>query len=318
MLDAKVKDLDIRPISEGGIIHIRNLFYSLGPEFLNKFFGFIPTLEDMHRQTIGDPDFDPAMLSGAFKDGELLGGVMGVLRPWKFKETGFVKFLIVRPEVQGHGVGSLLLRVCEAELKARKCKKLIFASSSPYYFSPGAPDDDKSTCGFLLGCGWERLSDRISLNANLENIEPDVVHLDELQSAMPDVSLEIAGEKIRNKLLRFVYDEFSESWAAQTERAFEGEEQSYCSVVIDKKSDKILGFATVNTANPNWFGPMGVRADARKNGLGSMLVMHALQHAKERGVKRLIFPWINEKEAFYKSIIGDAERVVFGKFEKNF
>jgi GNAT superfamily N-acetyltransferase len=63
---------------------------------------------------------------------------------------------------------------------------------------------------------------------------------------------------------------------------------------------------------------MGVRPDMRKKGIGRHLASHALLNAKEVGLQHIVLPWINDKEPFYRKIVGNAERVVFNKYVKSF
>ena len=88
----------------------------------------------------------------------------------------------------------------------------------------------------------------------------------------------------------------------------------FCIVLSDKDRRDYLGFAAINTANRNWFGPMGVRRDCRSRGLGWLLVQSAFLKAKENGINSLILPWVNEKETFYRNVIPDKVEVITQRF----
>lgn len=293
------------------MIQIRNLFFNLGPKKMKRYFGFIPQEEDIRKQIVNDPDFDPAMLIGAYKDGELIGSAMGVYRPWKNEKTGFIKFIIVKENLRKSGIGSALLKACKMELEDKKCDNLIFASSSPLYFCPGVPKDESDSCIFLEKKGWQRISERINLNVDLSKM---AINSPPLEKPV-DISLAIADKDSKEKVLKFVDSEFSRSWTDETEDAFSANAQKFCFITTEKSSGDVLGFATVNTANPNWFGPMGVRPDMRGKGLGKLLASHALLRAKEVGLKQIVLPWINEKESFYRKIVAAAEKVIFYKYQ---
>ena len=110
---------------------------------------------------------------------------------------------------------------------------------------------------------------------------------------------------------------FSRSWAIEAMSADDTDESkaSFCIVLSDIDTGDYLGFAACNTANRNWFGPLGVRSDCRSKGLVRMLVQSAFLKAKKSGINSFILPWVNEKEAFYRNVIPDLERHVFYKFE---
>jgi len=165
---------------------------------------------------------------------------------------------------------------------------------------------------FLQNCGWQEGSERISLVVDLTHFETQESEhkYDAIESACLSV-------KADDDVSAFIEHEFSRSWAIEAMSADDAEKwrSSFCIVLSDKDTGDYLGFAAINTANRNWFGPMGVRRDCRSKGLGRLLVKSAFLRAKENGINSLILPWVNEKEMFYNNIIQDIERQVFFKFE---
>src|SRR4030042_151288 len=69
--------------------------------------GFLPTVDDLKRQTVADPDYDPALVIGAFMGDKLIGAIAGITRTWKQEHdaTGFVKCIVIHKKYRRQGVG---------------------------------------------------------------------------------------------------------------------------------------------------------------------------------------------------------------------
>ena len=276
--------------------------------------GFLPSIYDLEEQTIHDPDFAADLCLGISIDGTLAGFIQGIHRPWKEgKESfGYIKTLFVQEKFRRSGVGTCLIQACEARLAARGCDTLIYGSCSPFYIFPGVPAGDHGLIALLESAGWRRSTDRVSLNVDLGPYR-----------AKGRLSVSARGEKIRiadgadkDRVSAFVEREFSLSWVRESESTFEPSDHSFCLIMEDREGREIIGFAAIGATNRNWFGPMGIGARFRRLGLGRVLFENALKKAHERGLTRLVLPWVNDKESFYTSIVGKADRQVFHKFTK--
>ena len=303
---------------------------------------FTPNNEFLLEQTFSDPDFDPELFLGVFCEGKLIAAVLGIIRKWKSPSTAFIKFIILDENQRQEETGRELLAEIEKRLRQKGADKIYFGSASPYYLFPGIYIDDNSLRSLLASYGWQESSERISRVIDTQNMSITESTLKELlsskhnciknqniklendaQDAQKDISnknalvhsdsvISLAANNERNEVLGFIETEFSQSWAKETESAFIPEHPAFCSIARDSKG-KIIGFATIHSCNPNWFGPMGVKKKLRKGGIGRLLLCHSVLHAKDQGTKKLLLPWINDKDAFYCNIIGDMEKHTYFK-----
>ena len=312
--------LQIKSTPEKHINRVRELMISdNNQEFLVNILGFKPTIPDILKHTKGDPDFNPKLFFGAYFKGELIGSILAVRRSWKQgrEQTGFLKWIFVKFEFRRRGIGKRLIENCERELRLLGCKTLTFGNSAPLYLVPGVPNDDGFTQKLLEDSGWSKQTSRISLSVNIANVDIDVQGVETFLQVNKSISIGVANKKHFASLFTFIKEEFSRSWAVETTPALEDNQQAFCCYVADKESGGILGFAAINASNPNWFGPMGVKSEKRKAGLGGLLVQYSLLMAQDRNMKRLMFPWVNESEMFYRKILGSVvNRLVFIKYEK--
>lgn len=312
-----MSDIILRNIKRDSCSSVLKLILEEDHKHLEKTIGFIPTFENVCAQTFEDPDYNIDLLIGAFCDGILIGCVMGCYRPWKNSqnEIGMIKFIIVKLNWRRKGVGKKLLNACEKSLKKHPIKSLAFGNSSPRYIMPGVPEL-YSDIGFLLKSeGWIASSERISFFVCLADTSFSQEDFDTTQKKHADFEVSLATTEDREAVFEFINKEFKESWAFETDDSFNNK-NGYCSILKTKKKQTIVGFSVINSSNPNWFGPMGIRSDLRKQGLGHILFGHSLQMASKSGMDHLIINWINGKETFYKKFFNKIGLVRFFKFEK--
>ena len=212
----------------------------------------MPSDGDWHRQIDGDPDLVAGLKPGAFHEGRLVGALLGVIRAWKpgRADLGYVKWLYVDPAFRRQGIAGALLEEAEDWFKSRGVQRLEYGASAPTYLLPGVWKGDAATRGLLESAGWTMPSERVSLHWPLDNVERDDVPLD-------GVEIQVCGEAaLVEKVRRFIERTFSPSWARECAPALESRELARCQVALDAQTREVLGFAAVNTTNPNWFGPM--------------------------------------------------------------
>ena len=282
--------------------------------------GFIPRIEDVKRHAKRDPDFDSNLFLGAYSRTELVGSILGIHRPWKKgrEKTGFIKWIFVKRTFQRRGIGTLLMKECEKKLHFLGCTLLEYGSCSPLYLFPGVHKEDHTTRCFLKTLGWKEISHRISLNVTLSEVDIDFKEMENFLKGNKSLLVGTANEKHKTQLFNFIEQEFSHSWAMESLPALEGVKNTFCCFLADKETGSILGFSTVNASNPNWFGPMGIKAEKQKAGLGCLLLRYSIIRAKQYNLKRLVFPWVNDTEKFYYRSLGTkGDRLVFLKYEKS-
>ncbi len=123
----------IKQCSLDSIDAILSLITSYPKETLLKSFGFIPTKAELLRQTFDDPDFKNEYFLNLFHEDNLVGTVIAVHRDWKNGTTAHIKFLFT--DNKSENVGETLLAEVEKRLKNNNVKEVVYASSSPFYWS---------------------------------------------------------------------------------------------------------------------------------------------------------------------------------------
>lgn len=88
------------------------------------------------------------------------------------------------------------------------------------------------------------------------------------------------GAYERHLVADWVGRNFSPKWVSETKTAFSRQPVS-CYIATREK--KILGFACYDVTARGFLGPMGVAAEARQGGLGTVLLVSALRGLRDLG-----------------------------------
>ncbi len=95
----------------------------------------------------------------------------------------------------------------------------------------------------------------------------------------------------KNAILEFVREHFPEekAWANECEYALFHDPVS-CWIAVKEK--QMIGFACYDATAKGFFGPMGVKEELRKKGIGAELLIKSLQSMKESGYAYAVIGWV--------------------------
>ncbi len=105
----------------------------------------------------------------------------------------------------------------------------------------------------------------------------------------------------RDKILRFIREHFHEGWALEAETALL---QVPGTCFIAEEAGEILGFACYDVSALNFFGPTGVRQDARGRGIGRSLLLACLWAMRLKGYAYAVIGWVSDAAEFYRKTVG--------------
>jgi len=299
----------VRSLHESDLSALADLLTCNGAEEAEKLYGLVPQPDDLRRQIFSDPDYDPQLVYGIFSDRRLVGTVAGVRRPWKngLARTGFIKWLQIHPAHRHRGLGTTLLESIQRKFTEAGMQEIRFGGSAPRYLLPGVPANAHGLISLLKKHNWELTTQRINLCVDLNSVrlpQSDTQDKYDITEVMPDN---------RGKVLDFIENEFSTSWAIEAEDVFRSAAPAFLLQCSDNSGTPV-GFAAVGATNRNWLGPMGVAEKFRGQGIGRRLLSAALVRAGQRSIEHLCIPWAEEE--FYRGILGGLPRTVFIKAVK--
>lgn len=296
--------LDITPLTEASLPAVHALCEATVPEYS------FPA-EWFRRFTIGDMHYDPvlALVARVGDDDDPAGFIMATRRKrvaW-FGWTAYLKFLVVRRDLQRQGVGTRLLDTLLERLKARKLRRVRVMDSNPDYIWPGLDPRFTAAYFFLKKHGFKKGRERVNLHVPLDEISPTRRPI--LGRTPP---AEVAGYRLgragagdKSSVVEFVHEHFRlGTWAEETALSFRNDPPTTF-VARAPDTDAIVGFATHSSFFPGSFGPTGVEKSLRGHGLGGALLRWCLHDLATAGVPRMVIQWVvGDTIKFYSKTIG--------------
>ena len=126
--------------------------------------------------------------------------------------------------------------------------------------------------------------------------------------ALPTAPATVEGVRLERvlppdfgRVLQFVAAHFDEGWVHECEAALH---QSPPSCFVAVKEHALLGFACYDATARGMFGPVGVDAAARGQGVGAALTYRCMQAMREAGYAYAVIGWCDGKEPFYTRTVG--------------
>ena len=141
--------------------------------------------------------------------------------------------------------------------------------------------------------GMEVKMDEHDMIVNLKNIE-----YREPEDGNLRIKRAFAGDK--ETILRFVRENFSESWTAEAECAIL-QMPSQCFIATEQ--GRVLGFACYDVSAKGFFGPIGVLESERGRQIGKYLLLKTLDAMRSVGYGYAIIGWVSEAEGFYRRTV---------------
>jgi predicted N-acetyltransferase YhbS len=140
--------------------------------------------------------------------------------------------------------------------------------------------------------------DPMDMLVKLYDLPKSCTVLDRLREQGIHIRRALAAEK--HKVVAWVRENFAEGWASETEIAF-GHQPLSCFIAV--REGRVVGFACHDATCRNFFGPTGVEPEARKNGIGTGLLLACLEDMRQQGFGYAIVGGVGPT-AFYSKAVG--------------
>ncbi|GAB5519345.1 MAG: hypothetical protein RhofKO_15960 [Rhodothermales bacterium] len=259
-----------------------------------------------------DPGFDTDLTVAALtEEGTFAGMGMAVMRTVDGAQRGYVKLLAVAPESRREGLGRLMLRRLEDELKKHRVEEIRVAESAPNYLTPGL--DVRYTPAMLLldaegyACTGETYNLHVDLRQDWDTSR------NEMRLAQQGVIIRRAELEDQSEMASFLAEHWP-AWQAEIAVAFE---QDPIALHLAVRDTEVLGFSAYDTNNigTGWFGPMGTAPGVRGLGIGGLLLKRCLADLKAQGLAHAVIPWVGPVR-FYSNSVGATIDRVFYRYAK--
>ncbi|MFH8408865.1 GNAT family N-acetyltransferase [Streptomyces sp. NPDC018019] len=261
--------------------------------------------ERFRRHVLLDPNFDPAGLHVAVRDGDVVGAAYGVRRKVPVAgsdlepEQGWVPFFFTDPAVRRAGFGRRLLTGVLDWLAGHGRTRVDFASYTPHYFLPGLdPDAYPEAARLLAELGFRPRLEAVAMDRCLVGYRmPDAVRERARALAAEGYRLGTPDDDDLVGLLRLAEEEFGPDWPQTIRHALDTGAPLDRIVTAHDPSGRAVGWAMHGAYEglAERFGPFGVRAGRRGTGLGKVLLHLTLERMRAAGAHGAWFLWTGER-----------------------
>ena len=271
------------------------------------------TTQKFRKQALFDENFDNGLCFVEIEDDQVVGFILGTKRKFPYLERGlesdqgWINVIFVKEEYRRRGIGTKLLRTVEDILTERGVKKITLAAYSPNFFFAGLdPDNYPQSIGFFEKNAYSAYEKHYSMGMNLHGfqISEKVKEKKRLAESKGYVFQNFTYE-YSLELLDFLKEEFGGGWKRSALINMQKDQAQERLFLVLNPEGKICGFANRSIDdNEMRFGPIGVSAKERNNGLGSILLECAMYEMTKKGLYRMFFMTTDDHGRRYYERIG--------------
>ena len=266
------------------------------------------SVQKFRLQALFDDNFDPELAHVAIEDNKVVGFIYGTKRKFPYLERGlepdrgWINVMFVDKDYRNRGIGQALYDKVESQLKELGCKNITLCAYSPSYFFAGLDAEHyPESISFFEKNGHVRGAEHYSMGKNLHGFQiPERTLKKKKEAEDKGYQFLVFDYKHSLELLDFLKREFGGGWKRNALMAMQKGEAEERILIVLNKENKICGFCTrAIDDNPMRFGPIGVAANERNSGIGSILLdMQCFEMAK-KGIYRMYFVTTEENGRRY-------------------
>ncbi|MBQ1072304.1 GNAT family N-acetyltransferase [Micromonospora sp. C31] len=253
----------------------------------------------------------PVFVWGAYREGRLVGVLVGSLAADDGDARGHVDLVAVAPQERRKGVGRALLAVAEARLAGLGAVEMLLAGNPPYHAWPGIDVRYTPAVCAALALGYRQDRTAWNMTADLSYDDSPALRPTapaEERLAGQGVTVRRAGAGDLPALTEFARATFGGAWDAELAGSV-GREGAGCHLA--ERDGEVLGFAAYGSSRPSWFGPMGTAPAAAGSGIGGVLLRRCLRDQRAAGVSAAQIGWVGPVPFYSGSAGARIERVFF-------
>jgi len=259
-----------------------------------------PLAPGLLRERLFPPEaHEPDLLIGLRDERERLVGLAAGEFPARWGEsTGGVRWLgLSPPALAGGGLGPLLGEL-ERRLTARGARKLYLHATPPYYIRPGVDTRDTALIVALLELGWRHEETHFNLTVDLAAWAPPEASA--IWGSPADAAVvRRATPADATALASLIEQHWSPGWRRESALGF-GHDP--ISVFVAETAGGLVGFSAYEVSQCDGsFGPTGVVAGQRGQGLGRRLLWACLSDLKRLGRSRCEIGWVGPVPFYHRA-----------------
>ena len=223
-----------------------------------------PSLTELHR-SLTAPD-QPAVALG--------DPARGVVATVNGAGGGFVRFIAVDPDHRGRGLGRALLRAAEDRLRASGAPSVTIGADAPHYLWAGIDTRELAMVCLAERTRYSRVGVNLNMDVDLTRLAPD------------PGGWRLAGASDRDQVAQWA-DRHYAHWGPELVRACD-----QGGLVLAEDHAGIAAVCAHGVTRAGLVGPVAVRPDRLRQGVGVAPLLGALHHMRAAGRTRAEISWV--------------------------
>lgn len=273
---------------EAEVVDLWNRCCTFDPIEVNRF----------RNQALFDDNFNPSLAWVAVDGDALVGFAFGTKRKFPYlerglePERGWINVIFVAPEVRRQGVATALLSRIEGQLAEMGAANITLGAYSPNYFFAGVDTGNYADAAeFFASRGYVAGDTHYSMGKNLHGFQVSG-KIRERKAALEAKGYSFVPFDYSRALevLDFLRRELGAGWKRNALISMRERTAEDRMLLVIDPSGAVCGWCMRGIdGNQLRFGPIGVAAAERNNGIGSVLLdLYCFEMAK-RGIYRMFF-----------------------------
>jgi mycothiol synthase len=225
---------------------------------------------------------------------------------------GFIDLLVVDGAEQRRGIGSRLATAMERQLAARGCTRINLAGNAPFYAWPGVDIHYTAAVCLADDLGYQRHQSWVNMDVELRGAELDTSSAaTRLRSA--GIQIHRASAVDAGPIQESLRPAWWPTWVSEIVAALRGTNSG---VHVAVRDGRYLGFCAYGVNRPHEVGPIGTLPEARRLGIGTVLLKRCLAEQRDRGVAPAELVWVGPLSYFSSAVNATIGRA-FWQYEKD-
>lgn len=267
--------MTIEPINDNNVESVWNLYQDTVADCDR-----IP-FEVFRSKSLGDPDFDPALMLVAVESGVPVAFMLAACRTQEGSPIGWLKAWGTHRNHQNQGIAKTLYQTVEDRFRELGAVKVGAGQAKPNYITPGIDANSYTTAiAFLLRRGFNQRGINYNMDVPLAGRSFECSELERRLAERGITARRVSKDDER--FHAWMEKHWGYSWVYQAGTSARMDPPA---VFIAEQNDEIVGFAAYDAVRPGWFGPMGTLESMRGTGIGSVLLMKCLDSMRDLGYK---------------------------------
>ena len=241
----------------------------------------------------------PSLGLVAVRDYSTVGACIGsIALAGDASAEGFIELLVVDRAQQRRGIGTQLAAEMERQLAASGCQRINLSGNGPNNAWPGVDIHYTAAVCFAEDSGYQRYGCEVNMDIDLPGALLDT-RADEDRLAAQGIEVRRADAADDGPLQESLGSTWQPRWITEITEALRSSEAG---LHVAMQSGRCVGFCCYGVSRVHEVGPIGTHPDARRLGIGRVLLKRCLAEQRDLGIVTAELVWVGPLSYFSRAV----------------